>query len=92
MKTNKSTCNHMCAYHGFKWRSATQSRITKYFDKVQQKDISSVLIWRIILIYLLHSLDTSFSPDHLYRQRNMQKYPFRVFLTQLCRILHSHEH
>lgn len=35
----------MCAYHGFKWRSAKQSRITKYFDKVQQKDISSVLIW-----------------------------------------------
>lgn len=35
----------MYACHGFKWSLATQSRISKYVDKVQQKDIINVFIW-----------------------------------------------
>lgn len=73
---------HNCNDHGFD---------TQYFDKVQQEDISTVPIQGIRWSYLSRSLDTSSSPDCLYRQRNMQIQPFLVFLTQLCRILHSHE-
>lgn len=84
---NNSTCVPSMVLNGGLQRKVVLPNI---LIKSNKKTLA--VIWWIILMYLLHSLDTNFSPDRLYRRRSMQKYPFLVFLTQLCRILHSHEH